>query len=187
MIDLHKLKNFNGVQEILTGLNATPIVRLSQTWGKLRKKFPKISKDYESIQTDLSLRLTSDKYSEYISSSTPVLPYLGVYLSDLMYLDQTINNTVKLDEEYVNISKMAKISKIISEFKVFKRQPYHFTKVPVIYEFFSKGLIYLDDDRLMEISKEIEDSANIRSGSVSTAKRKTLMFSKDKKKDKDKK
>jgi len=182
LVELYNLKNFNGSQEVLISLNATPINRLYQTWAQFRKKNPKLAKEFETIQGDLSLRVSSEKYKEFESINAPVLPYLGAYLSDLTQAEEMHNFIKPQGEEieFINIAKITRISKIISDFKAYKRQPYNFIVVQMIYDFLTKGLVSLDEDGLLEKSKELEEGRLDTLPGRKDSKRISLIFKKKK-------
>ncbi|XP_072420523.1 ras-specific guanine nucleotide-releasing factor RalGPS1-like [Chiloscyllium punctatum] len=78
--------NLHGLMAVVSALQSTPVFRLRKTWALLSRKD---KATFEKLQT---LTSNGDNYEElrnYICSlkATPCIPYLGIYLSDLTYID----------------------------------------------------------------------------------------------------
>ncbi|KAJ3289543.1 hypothetical protein HDU79_003983 [Rhizoclosmatium sp. JEL0117] len=115
-----KWNNFNTAFEIVAGLNLGPVSRLAKTWKALPVKYvdmwEKLSKVVSSEGSYRTYRqLISQQQS--LDSPGPVLPYLGVNLSDLTFTEDG-NPTHVFDEaskeQVINFSKFRMISKLLN-------------------------------------------------------------------------
>ncbi|ORY50306.1 ras GEF [Rhizoclosmatium globosum] len=115
-----KWNNFNTAFEIVAGLNLGPVSRLAKTWKALPVKYvdmwEKLSK---VVSSEGSYRTYRQLISQQQSLDTPgpVLPYLGVNLSDLTFTEDG-NPTHVFDEaskeQVINFSKFRMISKLLN-------------------------------------------------------------------------
>lgn len=90
-----ELRNFNAVMEILAALGMHPISRLKLTWEKLPSKQYKQFYELEETMT------SAENFKNYrklianeLSSKKPVVPYLGVHLRDLVFIEENNENCV---------------------------------------------------------------------------------------------
>ncbi|KAJ2757554.1 hypothetical protein H4S06_003125, partial [Coemansia sp. BCRC 34490] len=79
------LKNYDGVMAIRAAIFSAAVMRLKRSWTILPKKFNIMSKRlHEALDSD-------HNYASYRSvlhrSQPPLLPFLGLYLTDLTFLD----------------------------------------------------------------------------------------------------
>ncbi|XP_067469908.1 ras-specific guanine nucleotide-releasing factor 2 isoform X1 [Thunnus thynnus] len=123
------LNNYNGVLEITSALNRSAIYRLKKTWAKISKQtkalMDKLQKTVSSEGRFKNLRETLK------NCNPPCVPYLGMYLTDLAFIEEGTPNFT--EEGLVNFSKMRMISHIIREIRQFQQTPYrieHQPKVP---------------------------------------------------------
>lgn len=71
--------------EILAGLQTSAIHRLKKTWEKLETKFNEL---YNQLLNEISSRDNYKNYRDGLHSiSPPCVPYLGVYLTDLTFIE----------------------------------------------------------------------------------------------------
>ncbi|MBN3277613.1 RGRF2 factor, partial [Polyodon spathula] len=96
------LHNYNGVLEITSALNRSAIYRLKKTWAKVSKQtkalMDKLQKTVSSEGRFKNLRETLK------NCNPPTVPYLGMYLTDLAFIEEGTPNFT--EEGLVNFSKM---------------------------------------------------------------------------------
>uniref|UniRef100_A0A8C4IIC0 Ras protein-specific guanine nucleotide-releasing factor 2b n=1 Tax=Dicentrarchus labrax TaxID=13489 RepID=A0A8C4IIC0_DICLA len=96
------LNNYNGVLEITSALNRSAIYRLKKTWAKVSKQakalMDKLQKTVSSEGRFKNLRETLK------NCNPPCVPYLGMYLTDLAFIEEGTPNFT--EEGLVNFSKM---------------------------------------------------------------------------------
>ncbi|XP_063795806.1 ras-specific guanine nucleotide-releasing factor RalGPS2 isoform X4 [Pseudophryne corroboree] len=111
---LYELNNLHALMAVVSGLQSAPIFRLTKTWALLSRKdkttFDKL--EYVVSKEDNYIRLR-----EYINSlkMTPCIPYLGIYLSDLTYIDSAYPSTGSILENEQRSNLMNNILRIISD------------------------------------------------------------------------
>jgi len=87
----------------------------------LKKKFPKVYKEYEDIQTEMTLKNAPFSNSTYI-------PDIDIILDQLNTIDEEESNMI--GNNYLNMNKLVRISNIVSQISQVKRQPpYNFKKI----------------------------------------------------------
>ncbi|XP_069792537.1 ras-specific guanine nucleotide-releasing factor 2 isoform X1 [Narcine bancroftii] len=146
------MHNYNGVLEIMSALNRSAIYRLKKTWAKVSKQtkaqMDKLQKTVSSEGRFKNLRETLK------NCNPPCVPYLGMYLTDLAFIEEGTPNFT--DEGLVNFSKMRMISHIIREVRQFQQTPYRIDHQPKVIQYLLDKTIIMDEDTLYELSLKIE-------------------------------
>ncbi|XP_078252686.1 ras-specific guanine nucleotide-releasing factor 2-like isoform X2 [Rhinoraja longicauda] len=146
------MHNYNGVLEITSALNRSAIYRLKKTWAKVSKQtkaqMDKLQKTVSSEGRFKNLRETLK------NCNPPCVPYLGMYLTDLAFIEEGTPNFT--DEGLVNFSKMRMISHIIREIRQFQQTPYRIDHQPKVIQYLLDKTIIMDEDTLYELSLKIE-------------------------------
>mmetsp|Transcript_7464 Transcript_7464/g.27969 ORF Transcript_7464/g.27969 Transcript_7464/m.27969 type:complete len:2086 (-) Transcript_7464:47-6304(-) len=142
---LRGLRNFNVANSILGGLRDVGVFRLRSAWDLLSFKedeaFESLCKALSHDDRYRNMRNVLDKSDE------PAIPFLGVYLTDLTFIEDGNPDTIKiaLKEEdtkvdtthvkLINMSKRRLQSKIIREMLTHQTKPYvNIRKVEYLYE-----------------------------------------------------
>jgi len=154
MEHLYHLNNFNGVMSISAGLNNTAIYRLKDTWDDLSIKSIEFINEMEN--------LFSSNYKGYRqllkTISPPCIPYLGVYLTDLTFVEEgnlDFISTTKTNEKIINWQKRKLIYTIINNIQQFQQLSYNLQPVHQIQEFLRK-IPNVEDSELFRLSLEKE-------------------------------
>lgn len=113
------LNNFNATFEILSALNHSSVHRLKQTWGCLTRQEKQLYDDMNMfLSQDQNFKFLRDKISTNVP---PLLPYIGLYLTDLTFLDDGNPDTVN---GKINFYKRLRIASIIKDIQNYQQQPY---------------------------------------------------------------
>ncbi|XP_055418908.1 ras-specific guanine nucleotide-releasing factor 2 isoform X7 [Bubalus kerabau] len=146
------LHNYNGVLEITSALNRSAIYRLKKTWAKVSKQtkalMDKLQKTVSSEGRFKNLRETLK------NCNPPAVPYLGMYLTDLAFIEEGTPNFT--EEGLVNFSKMRMISHIIREIRQFQQTSYRIDHQPKVTQYLLDKALIIDEDTLYELSLKIE-------------------------------
>ncbi|XP_034003473.1 ras-specific guanine nucleotide-releasing factor RalGPS2 isoform X2 [Trematomus bernacchii] len=108
------MNNLHAVMAVVSALQSAPIFRLTKTWALLSRKdkatFDRL--DYLMSKEDNYKRLR-----DFISSQSMVscIPYLGMYLSDLTYVDSAYPSTGSILENEQRSNLMNNILRILSD------------------------------------------------------------------------
>uniref|UniRef100_A0A8C8DL59 Ral GEF with PH domain and SH3 binding motif 2 n=1 Tax=Oryzias sinensis TaxID=183150 RepID=A0A8C8DL59_9TELE len=108
------MNNLHAVMAVVSGLQSAPIFRLTKTWALLSRK-DKVTFDRLDF-----LMTKEDNYKrlrDFISNQSMVscIPYLGMYLSDLTYIDSAYPSTGSILENEQRSNLMNNILRIISD------------------------------------------------------------------------
>uniref|UniRef100_A0A452T814 Ras-specific guanine nucleotide-releasing factor 2 n=1 Tax=Ursus maritimus TaxID=29073 RepID=A0A452T814_URSMA len=146
------LHNYNGVLEITSALNRSAIYRLKKTWAKVSKQtkalMDKLQKTVSSEGRFKNLRETLK------NCNPPAVPYLGMYLTDLAFIEEGTPNFT--EEGLVNFSKMRMISHIIREIRQFQQTCYRIDHQPKVTQYLLDKALIIDEDTLYDLSLKIE-------------------------------
>ncbi|XP_032191722.1 ras-specific guanine nucleotide-releasing factor 2 isoform X2 [Mustela erminea] len=140
---------------------------LGQGWMKLDKneRTPYIMKTSQHFNDTKALM---DKLQKTVSSegrfknlretlkncNPPAVPYLGMYLTDLAFIEEGTPNFT--EEGLVNFSKMRMISHIIREIRQFQQTCYRIDHQPKVTQYLLDKALIIDEDTLYELSLKIE-------------------------------
>ncbi|XP_068167939.1 ras-specific guanine nucleotide-releasing factor 2 isoform X2 [Antennarius striatus] len=146
------LNNYNGVLEITSALNRSAIYRLKKTWAKVSKQakalMDKLQKTVSSEGRFKNLRETLK------NCNPPCVPYLGMYLTDLAFIEEGTPNFT--EDGLVNFSKMRMISHIIREIRQFQQTPYRIEHQAKVTQYLLDKTLTMDEDTLYDLSLKIE-------------------------------
>ncbi|KAH8550836.1 ras guanine nucleotide exchange factor domain-containing protein [Umbelopsis sp. PMI_123] len=166
-----QLQNYNTLMAIRSALDSTGVSRLRRTWDQLS------SKHKNTLETMRSATDTSRNFAKYRQrlkgAIAPCLPFLGVYLTDMTFIDDGNSNvrTTSAGKELINFDKHIKATKVISEIQRFQL-PYRLVPVEELQYVLHKNLDATDanDQELYTRSLRLEpreEDAETRSATSS--------------------
>lgn len=117
------LNNFETMFTIVASINSSSIRRMKRTWADLNQKTRSRFDDLSQLLNPAKNHKTLRDRLETVSS--PCLPYVGLYRTDLTFVDQGNLPTrdLKIGDEtisVINLDKHAKTAKIISDLQRFQ-------------------------------------------------------------------
>eukprot|EP01103_Thecamoeba_quadrilineata_P012183 TRINITY_DN3079_c0_g1_i1.p1 TRINITY_DN3079_c0_g1~~TRINITY_DN3079_c0_g1_i1.p1 ORF type:complete len:579 (+),score=113.02 TRINITY_DN3079_c0_g1_i1:81-1817(+) len=165
----HLINNFNTVMEIIGGLNMQPIRRLKETWKLLPESY---HQRFAALEVLMDSRHNYRNYREALSKSKlPALPFLGVYLRDLTFVEE--GNPVYTDKtsSVLNVERLKLLGTVLSELKEYQNQYNVYNWVQQDQREFLKSGLWSNNKRLNEeelytLSYFAEPSTPTRTSSV---------------------
>uniref|UniRef100_A0A8C4I9I7 Ras-specific guanine nucleotide-releasing factor 1 n=1 Tax=Dicentrarchus labrax TaxID=13489 RepID=A0A8C4I9I7_DICLA len=146
------LHNYNAMLEITSSLNRSSIFRLKKTWLKVSKQTKTV---IDKLQKLVSSEGRFKNLREALKNcDPPCVPYLGMYLTDLAFIEEGTPNYT--EDNLVNFSKMRMISHIIREIRQFQQTAYKIDYQPKVAKYLLDSSSALDEESLYEASLRIE-------------------------------
>jgi len=143
----------------LAGLSGSPVFRLKKTWGKIEKD-KKLWEEYQNMKTLMGQDTNYKIYRTVLTEANPpCLPYLGVFLTDLTFLEDGNPNILNIDgrTDIINFEKMRRVSVVIQKIVIYQQQPYNFKKVDEIYGYIENlQANILSEKELFDLSLDVE-------------------------------
>jgi len=148
-----ELNNYNAMMEIISGLQCASIFRLKQTWALVDKKQ---MRKYEAIRDLMSRERNFHLFREHLHSvDPPCIPYVGVYLTDLTFIEDGNQDYLSDSKVLINFDKRRKISQVIREIQQYQQTPYCLEAVPSIQGYLLKAEFW-GENETYETSLKLE-------------------------------
>lgn len=160
-----ELRNFESLMAVIASLDCSMIQRLKRTWETLNKKaktrFDELKSVIDCSQNYASLRRAVD------NADSPCLPFLGIFLTDMTFIDAGNPATRQIPGSasdgsteaisVINFDKYTRMAKIVTQIQRFQ-VPYRFHAVPEMQTWLEAYL-----KRMREANAEIVGSFHRRS------------------------
>lgn len=108
--ECRKLNNFNSLMSILAAVGMSSIQRLKRTWKLVPEKYKDLYNQLEELMSGMqnyrNYRIKLEK------QMPPVLPYLGVFLRDLLFIEE--GNRDVLENGMINFDKMRMVAGVFT-------------------------------------------------------------------------
>lgn len=150
-----ELHNYDALMAIICSLNSSTITRLRRTWDIISPKRRQMLKHLQAIvEPSQNNKILRARLHDHVP---PCLPFLGMFLTDLTFVDignpatKTNDNGLTL----VNFDKHTRTAKIIGELQRFQI-PYRLTEVPDLQEWLQYQIV-----RVRETEMQLGNSVQV--------------------------
>eukprot|EP00300_Choanocystis_sp_HF-7_P002478 c11883_g1_i1.p1 GENE.c11883_g1_i1~~c11883_g1_i1.p1 ORF type:complete len:998 (-),score=287.97 c11883_g1_i1:32-2773(-) len=131
--ELFDLNNFNGAMEIISGLQSSAVYRLKNAWSKVDAK---AMEEFDELKTVLS---SSGSYKALRSAlhmaNPPCVPYLGMYLTDLTFIEDGNKDTI---DGLHNFTKRRYYANMLQEIQRYQQMAYDLEEDPPHHEYLER-------------------------------------------------
>ncbi|KAG0227311.1 hypothetical protein BGX31_007033 [Mortierella sp. GBA43] len=135
---LRGLNNFSMLSATTAALFQSPIHRLKRTWDLVPAKTMNSLHLLQSLTS--SAKNWADYRAELHSVNPPCVPFVGVYLTDLVMIEDGNPDFLRKTENHINFYKRVSTAEVLREIQQYQSVPYCLTTVPEIQTFIRRGL-----------------------------------------------
>lgn len=126
--NLAKLQNYHTLMAILMGLGESSVYRLKSTKELIKPKYIEILEHLNSLMSpDQSYSMYRKKLAE---SNPPCIPYIGIYLRDLTYIESTPGKREIDGLEGIRFKQNLQVFNVINMIKSYQKVEYEFDSIP---------------------------------------------------------
>ncbi|KAL7321682.1 hypothetical protein PS15m_001427 [Mucor circinelloides] len=147
--------NFNTCMAILSAFDNSAVGRLKRTWEMVGARTNHI---VAHIRKLMGASRNFNQYRALIHSvNPPCIPFLGIYLQDLTFIEDGNPNFLKTSKDLINFAKRAKTAEVIREIQQYQTMGYQYRPVEEIQNFIQDNLhSSRDEDQLYKESLKLE-------------------------------
>ncbi|KAG2189367.1 hypothetical protein INT44_004509 [Umbelopsis vinacea] len=132
------LNNFNTCMAILSAFDNSAIGRLRRTWDSVSAR---TMQTLAYIRKLMGANKNFNEYREIIHSvNPPCIPFLGIYLQDLTFIEDGNTNFLRKSNQLINFAKRMKTAEVIREIQQYQSSPYFLNAVPELQLFITTHL-----------------------------------------------
>ncbi|KAI9315915.1 ras guanine nucleotide exchange factor domain-containing protein [Dichotomocladium elegans] len=149
------LKNYNTCMAILSAFDNSSIGRMKRTWELISAR---TMQTLTGIRRLMGANKNFNEYRDIIHKvNPPCIPFLGIYLQDLTFIEDGNSNFLKKSEHLINFAKRSKTAEVIRELQQYQSTPYLLQAVPDIQAFIKTHLqSSRDEETLYNLSLTLE-------------------------------
>ena len=120
--------SIKGVQRSHGALSQVTVSRLKESWAKIDAKAKSTFAELETLMTPIgNFKVYRNELRKVLDEETsPVLPYIGTFLRDVLVANDGNPDTLKGSKEIINWDKMQIIGNQINYFNRFKKHRFQF-------------------------------------------------------------
>ena len=153
--NLLALSNFSSLYAILSALESAAISRLKHTWELIPSEY---GMQFKVLKEIMSMNHNYVVYREKLrSTQPPMIPYMGVLLQDLTFIDDGNPDTLLRASPLINVEKHRMTTAVIDSILACGSEPYCFYAVPSIQALLLRESLPIFDERTQyKVSLQLE-------------------------------
>ncbi len=132
-----RYNNFSSMTAIISALYSSSIHRLKKTWAHLSLK------SKESLESMNKLMNSSRNFNEYRDLlhliHPPMVPFFGVYLTDLTFVEHGNNDFYQGNTNIINFAKRFKVFEIIRDINQYQTSRYNLQVLVEVQEYLNQA------------------------------------------------
>ncbi|EJT69277.1 cell division control protein 25 [Gaeumannomyces tritici R3-111a-1] len=159
------LNNFSTLTSIISALGTAPIARLKRTWDIVTQR---TSTTLETMRRLMASTKNFGEYREALhASNPPCIPFFGVYLTDLTFIEDGIPSIIK-KTNLINFAKRAKTAEVIRDIQQYQNVAYSLQPVNELQDYILSNMQAAGDvhemyDKSLQVEpREREDEKIVR-------------------------
>ncbi|KAG5367473.1 Cell division control protein 25 [Yarrowia sp. C11] len=125
-----QINNFSSMTAIISALYSSTIHRLKKSWELVS------ARTMASLENMNKLMNSTRNFNEYRDMlhlvNPPIIPFFGVYLTDLTFVADGNPDFIKGEPKLINFSKRTKTADIVREIQQYQSIPYSFQELPEV-------------------------------------------------------
>ncbi|KAF8960497.1 hypothetical protein BGZ46_001548, partial [Entomortierella lignicola] len=158
---LRQLNNFSMLSATTAALSQSPIHRLKRTWELVPTKTMNSLAALQQVTS--SAKNWAEYRAELHSVNPPCVPFIGVYLTDMVMIQDGNPDYLRRTDNHINFYKRVGTAQVIREIQQYQSVPYCLTVVPEIQTFIRRGMDNAKSvAELYDMSMTLEPSAPVR-------------------------
>ncbi|KAK3818342.1 MAG: ras guanine nucleotide exchange factor domain-containing protein [Benniella sp.] len=143
---LRQLNNFSMLSATTAALAHCAVHRLKRTWELVPGRSMTALATLQNVMS--SAKSWANYRQELHSTNPPCVPFLGIYLTDLVFIEDGNLDFIKGTDQHINFYKRVRTAEVIREIQQYQSVPYCLTNVREIQAYIRRG---------MEQSKSVQD------------------------------
>ncbi|KAG0166953.1 hypothetical protein DFQ28_007218 [Apophysomyces sp. BC1034] len=149
------LNNFNTCMAVLSAFDNSAVGRLKRTWETVGAR---TNQTLAQIRKLMGANRNFVEYRAIIHSiNPPCIPFLGIYLQDLTFIEDGNASFLKTNNTMINFAKRAKTAEVIREIQQYQSSPYQLKSVKPLQSFILANLQSArDEEQLYSESLRLE-------------------------------
>jgi len=146
-----QLQNYNDAKAILGCLNSAPVFRLEGTKALIRE-----STQIKELDEMFGGTNWGTMRIKLATLNPPCVPFLGMFLSDLTFVEDGNKDLVKDDAHMINFDKRRKIARVIQQIQQLQQDQYNLEDVKELQDELMTIEVDIDDEGLYNLSLKHE-------------------------------
>jgi len=146
-----QLQNYSSTMALVGSLESVNIRRLTNTWALLDRKTIDLYRSIAEICSPTANYATLRK--RVLEQTPPLIPYLGVFLSDLTYIHD--GNPDVVEGWLINFEKFSMLDSVIRRIREYQSVPFQFKQVFSFVQFLSDAPV-VEEAELYRMSLKVE-------------------------------